>query len=137
MLVVTFDMTKTEIDLITRALDLLHRLAPYHEPVATDSSPLQCPVVDFIKRYLCRDASGAITSQECWEFYREVADTGELPKLTKMLFLRRLTTAMEEAYNLRKSHDIQQGSGRVRGFRGLGIRDEAIAPTWSGIETFG
>src|SRR5258705_2460019 len=51
-------MTKEEYKLIQSAMDILQRLAPYHEPRATDPWPQDCPVAEFARRHLTHDPSG-------------------------------------------------------------------------------
>lgn len=122
-------MTKSEMDLLRRALGLLRRLVPDgDEPHAVDS-PRRCPVAKFALRYLIRDPATAMTSAEHWTFYAEVAAAGELEPLSKSEFLRRLPGTMEATLGVNKSHHVARAGHRLRGFRGIGIRRDTIPPT--------
>jgi len=79
----------------------------------------------FVRRFLKRDAATAMTSAELWTFFAEVAAAGELESLSKSEFLRRLPGAMAAAFDVCKSHDIARGAHRVRGFKGIGLREQA------------
>ena len=119
-------MTKSESDLIRRAIELLRRVVPDDgEPHAVDLSPRRCPVAMFAKEYLVRQPGGDMSTAELFQFYDEVAATGELDRLSKSEFLRRLPNVLEIAFNLRKSHDIQRCGSRVRGFKGITVREQA------------
>ena len=121
-------MTRTEIDIIKRALDLLHKLVPDDEPRAVDLTPRPCPVMAFGRQYLVLDAASDVTSQELLEFYAEVAARGEVQQLSKSEFLRRLPAAMAVVFGARKTHDIERDGHKVRGFRGVGIRMDDCPP---------
>ncbi len=119
-------MTKTQTDLLRTALGLLRRLVPNDdEPEAVDSIPRRCPVAKFAQRYLARDPATAMTSAELWTFFAEVAAAGELEPLSKSEFLRRLPGVMAATFDVRKSHDVERGAHRVRGFKGIGLREQA------------
>lgn len=122
-------VTRSEIELIRRALDLLHKLVPDDEIRAVDLTPRRCPVLTFAKRYLIHDPVSDLTSQELWKFFAEVAATAELNAVTKSEFLRRLPGAMAAVFSVRKSHDIEREGQRVRGFRGVGLRVDAGPPS--------
>ncbi len=122
-------MTRSEIDLIRSAIKLLHRLAPDDELRACDLTPRRCPVLTFAKRYIIRDPASDLTSQELWQFFGEVSAAGELEPLSRAEFLRRLPAVMEMVFGVRKSHGIQRSDGRVRGFRGITVREHVIPPT--------
>ena len=118
-------MTKSEIDQIKRAIALLRKLAPDDEPHAVDLAPRRCPVTKFAQRYLIRDPATAMTSAELWQFFCEVTAAGELEPLSKSEFLRRLPGAMAATFDVCKSHDVERGAHRVRGFKGVGLRQQA------------
>jgi hypothetical protein len=122
-------MTRCELDLIRRSLELLHRLVPDVEPRAVDLTPRRRPLSLFAKRYLVRDPARDLTSAQLWEFYAEVVASGEVDPLSRPEFLRRLPAVMESLYNVRKSHNIQRSGGRVRGFKGITIREHVFPPT--------
>lgn len=118
-------MTKTEIDQIKRALDLLRRVVPDDgEPLAVDS-PRRCPVAMFTRRFLARDPASDVTSAELWTFFAEVAAAGELEPLSRSGFLRRLPGAMAATFDVCKSHDVERGDHHLRGFKGVGFRQQA------------
>ena len=119
-------MTTTELDSIRRAVELLKRLLPENEPHACDSS-WRCPVARFAKRYLVRQPGCEVSSQELWQFYTEVSSSGELEPLPKAEFLRRIPTVMEETFGVKKSHAIAREGQTVRGFKGVGIREQAVS----------
>ena len=121
-------MTKSEIELIHRALDLLHRLVPDERPRVGDNVPQPCPVTRFAQKYLA-PADADFTCQELWRFYDEVAQAGEFPPMSKAAFLRRLPAVMESVFGLRKCHSIMTEGHRVRGFRGINMRqDDCVRP---------
>jgi len=122
-------MTKSEIDLIRRALQLLHKLVPDDEPRAYNLTPRRCPVVAFVKRFLQRQPGADMTTAELWRFYAEVAAAGESEPLTRQEFLRALPGAMAAAFGLRKCHTVRRGKQTVRGFNSVTIRDEASPAT--------
>ena len=115
-------MTRSELDLIRRALQLLHRLVPDDEP-RESYPPRRCPVAMFADKFLKRDPASHQSSQELWTFFGEVAASGEVEALSKTEFLRRLPAAMEYVFGVRKSHNIEWDGGRVRGFKGVGLRE--------------
>ncbi len=121
-------MTKTEIDIIKRALGLLHKLVPDDEIRAVDLRTRRCPVLTFAKRFLMDDPDSDLTSGELWTFFGEVAASGEVPPLSKSEFLRRLPGAMAAVFGLRKAHDIERNGQRVRGFRRVGFRPDTSQP---------
>jgi len=47
-------MTRSEIDLIRHALEILHKLVPDDEPRAVYPAPRRCPVILFARHYLVR-----------------------------------------------------------------------------------
>jgi hypothetical protein len=122
-------MTSKETDLIRRAIELLHQLVPTEEPNGSDAPPRRCPALLFAQRYLERQTASDVTSAELWQFYREVAASGELEPLTKPAFQRALPGAMEAAFGVKKCHAIKRGRQTVRGFRGVGVREEACPAT--------
>lgn len=123
-------MTKTQTELLRRALELLHRLVPDdYEPCAVDSAPRRCPVAEFARKFLVPDPESNLTSEELLCFFNETAASGEVQPLSKSRFLRRLPNVLETTFGVRKSHGIERDGRRVRGFRGIGIRmDNAIPP---------
>jgi hypothetical protein len=126
----SYGMTRTEFNLIKRALELLHRLVPDDgEPHAVDLAPRRCPVAMFAKKFLIRDLANDVTSQELWQFFGEVFASGELEALSKSEFLRRLPGVMASTFDVRKSHNIQRSGHRLRGFRGVGVRLDASPPS--------
>ncbi len=118
-------MTRTQTDLLRRALELLHRLVPDdYEPCAVDT-PRRCPVAKFAKKFLVPDSESDLTSQELVCFFNEIAASGEVQPLSKSQFLRRLPNVLESAFGVRKSHDIERDGRRVRGFRGINLTQQA------------
>jgi hypothetical protein len=85
-------------------------------------------VAVFARRYLLREPASDLTSAELWKFFAEVSASGELEPLSKAAFLSRLPGIMELTFGTRKSHNVQRGGRRLRGFRGVGIRLDACAP---------
>jgi hypothetical protein len=110
-------MTSSEIAGVRRAIALLSSLVD--EPCAAASSG-RCPVRAFISKYFVREPSSAVSTLELWQFYTEVVDAGEADRLTKQVFLRRLTSVMAAVFGVKKSHNITTPTGRARGFRGIG-----------------
>src|SRR5712664_912838 len=121
-------MKKTEIELIRHAINLLSEVAADDEPRATDTMRRDCPVLAFVERYLEKEPLSELSSNECWQFFAEVASAGDLPLIRRSLFLYRLPIAMKAVYNIGKSHNVRQGAGRVRGFRGISIREKELQP---------
>jgi len=121
-------MTKSEIDLISSALELLHKLVPDDPLCAYDPTPRRCPVEAFARHYLMREPGSSVTSSELWQFYAEIAASGELELLTKGEFLHHLPRAMDAVFGIKKSHDIKRAGGRQRGFKGVGISEETSGP---------
>jgi len=119
-------MTKYEHDLIRQTLNILHRLVPCDEPHASYSEPRRDPVVVFAKHYLQRSPASDLSTAELYQFYREIAATGELEPLAEAQFLRKLTGVMAAVFDARKSHAIRRGDKTVRGFRGVSIREQAV-----------
>jgi len=122
-------MTSQEHDLVRRALELLYQLVPPEGPHASDSAPRRCPVLLFAKRYLMPEPGSDMTNEELWRFYKEVAASGELDALTQTAFQRALPGAMETAFGVKKCHAIERGRQTVRGFKGVGVREEACPAT--------
>jgi hypothetical protein len=126
-------MTSQETDLIRRALELLHQLVPSGQPHASDPAPRRCPALAFAQRYLERQPASDMTSAELWQFFKEVAASGELEPLTKPVFQRALPGAMEAVFGVKKCHAIKRGRQTVRGFKWVGVREEACPATTFGL----
>ena len=126
-------MTKSEIDLIRRALDLLHKLVPDDEPRAVDP-PRRSPVATFAKRFLARQAGADVTSCELWQFFTEIVAAGELEPLTKPEFQRALPGAMEATFGVKRCHSIRRDGKAVRGFKSVTVREQALPANSSDIE---
>jgi len=121
-------MTRSEIDLIRHAIELLHKVVAYDEPRAGNPAPRNCPVTMFVKHYLTTEPASDVATAELWRFFSEIVAARELTPLTKQVFLRQLSAVMESVFGVRKSHNIERTSRRVRGFRGVGIRLETCPP---------
>ena len=77
-------MTKSEIHVIRRALELLNQLVPQDQmPNKGDPAPGHCPVRRFAQEYLAPDPTTDVSCEELWCFFREIAEAGELPPLRK------------------------------------------------------
>jgi hypothetical protein len=76
-----------------------------------------------------RDPALDVTCAELWRFYREIAAAGELEPLSKSQFLRALPAAMEGTFRVRKSHSVERGAAKLRGFRAVTIREDTDAVT--------
>jgi hypothetical protein len=122
-------MTRTEIDLIRRAIELLNRLVPDEQGRVDGFAPRRCPVMRFAQEYLAPDPAAVVSCGVLWRYFREIADAGELPSMPKAAFLRRLPAVMEAVFGVRKSHNIQWGGRRVRGFKSVTFREESSPPT--------
>jgi len=122
-------MTDAQVELIRRAIELLQGLLPDGEqrPVRPASRP--CPVLEFARRYLVHDAASDVTSRELWVFFSEIVDAGELEPLTQRAFQRALSESMQLVLQVKKSHSVQRGDQALRGFKGVGIREEACPAT--------
>ena len=116
-------MTKTEIAAINRAIALLNSLTG--EPYESVPLPRSCAVTRFVREYLAPDPVADISCAEAWGFFCEVAQAGELPPVRKAIFLRQLPGAMEAVYDVRKCHNIERAGGRVRGFKGITLNEQA------------
>ena len=81
-------MNKSEIAVLNRVIVLLQSLTD--EPQAVDPGPGHCPVAIFARKYLERDPARDLTSAELWQFFAEVSGEGEVERLSKSEFLRRL-----------------------------------------------
>ena len=127
-------MTSQDRYLIRRALELLHRLVPDDEPHVCDYAPRPCPVGLFSKRYLKSDLAQDVTTAELWQFYSEIATAGELPVIKKTVFLRALTDAIEATLGMKKCHTIERAGRKVRGFRGIDMREDARPVTTLELE---
>ena len=57
-------MTRSEIELIRQALQVLHKLVPDDEPRASDPRPRPCPIITFAQRYLVRQPGTDMSSAE-------------------------------------------------------------------------
>ena len=121
-------MTSQERDLIRQAIETLRRLLPDDQGRAGDSAPPRCPVTRFVREYLMSDPDADLACEELWRFFQEIAQDGELPPMRKVAFLRQLPIVMESIHFVRKSHAIERGGHRVRGFRGVTIRLDAPTP---------
>jgi hypothetical protein len=117
-------MRRSETDLIHRAIELLNRLVPDDKGRADGPAPRRCPVMRFAQEYLAHDPAADVSCSELWRFFREIADAGELPRVPKAAFLRRLPGAMESVFCVRKSHNIERAGRRVRGFKSVTFREE-------------
>ena len=120
-------MTNTELQTIRRAITLLCSLID--EPQECVSVPWQSPVRRFVETYLVPDPNADLTSAEAWKFFQEIVQAGELMPMRKSVFLRQLPSLMESVFHVRKCHAIQRDGHHVRGFRGVGIRQDASPPT--------
>src|SRR5450759_3385118 len=110
-------MTSKETDLIRRAIELLHQLVPPEGPHAGGPAPRRCPVTLFAQRYLVREPTSDVTVEELWQFFKDVAASGELDALTQTAFQRALPGAMEGAFCVKKCRAIKRGLQAVRGFK--------------------
>ena len=115
-------MTKSEINLIHRAIDLLQKLVSPEEPQAGGPAPRRCPVTEFVTNCLMRDPAQDVTTTELWHLYGEISDAGELEPLAKHEFLRALPGVMKAALGVRKCRAIRRDGQVVRGFKCVGIR---------------
>jgi hypothetical protein len=122
-------MTKSEIAVIHRALDLLHQLVPSEEPYPGGPAPWRSPVHQFIKEYLVREPGGDMSCAELWRFYTEIVAAGELEPLTKQEFLRKLPGALEATFGVKKCHNVERDGAKVRGFKSVTIREETSPTT--------
>lgn len=127
-------MTRSELDSIKHALGLLHRLVPDDEPRAVDISPRPCPVILFTKRYLTRQPGADMTCAELWQFYSEVAASGEVEPLTKQEFLRALPGAMAAVFGVNKCHSIRRDGHTQRGFKRVTVREHTSPVTTLELE---
>ena len=120
-------MTKTEIDSVQAAIRLLNDLLP-HEQRGTDPEPNYCPVRAFAKEFLQRDPAWAMTCNELWNIYEELAKLGKAEPLARAVFYRKLPSVLTELFGLRKAHSITRHGKieTVRGFRELALRDEGL-----------
>src|SRR6266550_5009026 len=125
-------MTRTELQIVKRAIDVLRLLTD--EPQAVSAPPRNCPVSDFARRYLVLDPAGDVSCDELWTFYREISDAGELPAIRKVAFYRRLAAVMESAFGVKKCHSIQRDGRTVRGFKSVGIREDSCPVTTLELE---
>jgi hypothetical protein len=117
-------MTAEEIDLIQRALELLHRLVAPEGDSAHRLAAHRSMVILFAERYLKRDALEDVTCAELWQFYREIVAAGDLEPVSKSEFLRLLPAAMETTFGVKKCHGILRDGVRLRGFRSVTLRDD-------------
>ena len=115
-------MTKAEIDLIRRAIELLHHLVPDAEPHTGVPRNRECPVLQFARKYLLREPDADVSSHELWKFYSEIVAAGELEPLTQRAFQRTLPGAMELTFGVKKCHSIKRAERTVRGFKGVDLR---------------
>lgn len=118
-------MTRSELDLIRRAIALLRSLTD--EPHPVDSIPRSSPVAKFVRDYLVADPAADISCSEAWSFFCEVARSGELKPIRQSEFLRRLPAAMEAIYGAKKSHSIRRNGCTLRGFKSVTLR-ESVCP---------
>ena len=119
-------MTSFQSAQVRHAMALLQSLL--NEPRAVDST-WNCPVIMFVRRYLVKsDPSTDVSCGELLNFFNELSRAGELPPMRRTLFLRRLPEVMESVYQTRKSHNIVREGCRVRGFRGVDIREISWPP---------
>ncbi len=117
----SYGMTSFEAAQVRRAIALLSSML--NKPRAGDSTR-NWPVQKFAETYLARNSTAEVGCHELLQFYKEVAASGELEPLSKAEFLRRLPPAMEATFGVLKSHNIKGERGRVRGFRGVGYRQD-------------
>lgn len=118
-------MTKSEIDLLRRALELLRRVVPDSDEICAVDSPRRCPVTKFAKKFLARDSDSDVTSAELWQFYSELVAGRELEAVTKSVFLRSLSGTLEATFGVKKSHSVMRNGHRQRGFRGINLSAQA------------
>jgi len=121
-------MTKSEIDLIRRAIELLRQLVQDDKGRVSNPAPRGCPVTRFAEEYLAHDSAADVSCEELWRFFHEIADAGELPPMRKASFLRQLTSVLEAVFNVRKCHNVMRAGRRVRGFRGIDVRLDDSPP---------
>ena|SRR6266516_729356 len=127
-------MTRSELDLIRRALQILHKIVPDDEIREVNLVPRRCPVILFAKRYLTRQPGSDLSTAELWRFYTEVVAAAESEPLTKQEFLRALPGAMAAVFGVNKCHTIQRDGQTVRGFKSVTIREHALSPSVIEIE---
>jgi hypothetical protein len=125
-------MTNTELQTVRRAITLLRSLID--EPQECFPAPQNSPVSRFIQEYLAPDPDADLSCAEAWQFFKEIAQSGELPPMRMAAFLRQLPAVMEAVFCLRKCHHIERAGRRVRGFRGVGIRLDTCAPAAPELE---
>jgi hypothetical protein len=128
-------MTRSELDLIRRALQLLHKIVPDDEIYEVHPVRRQCPVISFARRYLLRQPGADMATAELWKFYAEVAAAGESEPLTKQEFLRALPGAMAAVFGLRKCHSVQRDGQTLRGFKSVTIREQTSPVMTVEVET--
>jgi hypothetical protein len=121
----SYRVTRSEIDLIHRALQALHKLVPDRETRGRDPTLRPCPVFAFAKHYLVRQPGVDMSTAELWTFYQEVAATGEVEALSRQEFLRALPGAMAMLFGVSKSHTVKREGKTVRGFKSVTIREDA------------
>ena len=114
-------MKNEDIAIIRSAIQLLQHLAP-NAPRAADFHTSPCPVLQYLKNYLCRDPDGDMSCAELWRYYAELAAAGQAEPLTRSVFSRALPDAMAVVYGVRKSHAIRREDKNVRGFRGISVK---------------
>jgi hypothetical protein len=120
----SYSMTKTEIESIRDALEILNRLLGDDGLRAGSPTRQRSPVLLFANRYLVRDPGNDMSTEELWSFYLEVVAAGELEPLTRRVFERVLPETMASAFGVKKCHSIRRGARTVRGFRSVGVRQE-------------
>ena len=113
-------MTNEKLALVYRAL-LLLRVA-LEEPVHDKSTQNLNTVDDLAINHLIFDSDSDYSCEELWSLYREVAGVRLVPYLTKTVFLKKLPSAMERAFGVRKSTNLVRDGHRVRGFKRIGPR---------------
>lgn len=115
-------MTKSELETIQNAIQLLERLIPKkEEPDIAGIS--RSSVYRFTKNYLTQASLGEMSCAELWSFFSEAVAAGMLPSMQKTAFFRELSTAMKLIYGIKKSHNIRREGKTVRGFKGVEICD--------------
>lgn len=114
-------MTNTQIQAIRHTITLLCSLID--EPQECAPVPFQSPIRQFVQEYLAPDPKGDVSCAELWEFFQEVVAAGELPGMRKTVFLRQLPTVMEAVFRVRKSHHVERSGHKVRGFKGITVRE--------------
>ena len=70
----------------------------------------------------------SISSEELWQYFRQLGSAGKLRYVPKDVFLTSLRAVIQAFYGVKNCSDLQRGIFLVNGYRDIGIRSGTPLP---------